>query len=188
MRSYKTEGIIIKRVNFGEADRVLTIYTKHYGKLRVIAKGVRRITSRRGGCLELFNLVTIFLAVGRNLDVVCEAELKESFPDIRKNLRKIAYAYFFGELVEGLCPERQENQRVFELFYQELKDLDKKEMIGEIKNIWMVRGIKDFTISLLKELGYLVKDQDYQNFDIQKYLENILQRKLKSERVLNIIS
>jgi len=66
MKSYKAEGIVIKRKNFGEADRILTVFTKKYGKIKVLAKGVRRITSRRGPNVELFNQVELVLHQGRN--------------------------------------------------------------------------------------------------------------------------
>ena len=59
-RTYKTEGIILKRINFGEADRILTSYTKHFGKISLLAKGVRKITSRKGGNIELFNQTVLF--------------------------------------------------------------------------------------------------------------------------------
>lgn len=185
MRSYKTQGIIIKRINFGEADRILTIFTKRYGKIKAIAKGVRRITSRRGGNLEVFNLVTVFLTEGRNFEIVTEAEVVKSFLNLRKNLKKVGLAYYFCELVESLCPEKQENERVFELLSKILEDLEEEREIREIREMG---GKKYFEINLLKELGYLSRDSGYKDFNLKIYLENILQRKLKSERVLNIIS
>lgn len=182
MRSYKTEGIIIKRVNYGEADRVLTIFTKHYGKILAIAKGVRKITSRRGGNLELFNYVTLFLSEGRGFDIITEVEVKESFNNLRKNLKKVGVLYYLCELINSLCPERQENQQVFKLLYEALKGLEIKETGGmrEIK----VRG---FAINLLKELGYLDKNKDYSNKNIKVFIENLLGKKIKSDRVVRKI-
>jgi len=63
-RSYKAEGIILKRINFSEADKILTIFTKRHGKVRAIAKGVRRLTSRKAGSVELFNQAGLFLLEG----------------------------------------------------------------------------------------------------------------------------
>jgi len=79
MRSYKTEGIVLKRINYGEADRILTIYTKRHGKIRAIAKGVRKLTSRKAGSLELFNNVVLFLVKGKNLDIITEAQTVDLF-------------------------------------------------------------------------------------------------------------
>ncbi|MCJ7793073.1 MAG: DNA repair protein RecO, partial [Candidatus Marinimicrobia bacterium] len=92
-RTRKTEGIILKRSNYGEADRILTIYTKHYGKIKAMAKGVRRITSRKGGNVELFNQATLFLYKGRNLDLLTEVQVTKTFKEWRRNLKKVATAY-----------------------------------------------------------------------------------------------
>ncbi|MBI2622470.1 DNA repair protein RecO, partial [Candidatus Microgenomates bacterium] len=73
MRSYRAEGIILKRTNFGEADRFLTVFSKRHGKIKILAKGVRRITSRRGPNIELFNLATLYIHKGRHLDILTEA-------------------------------------------------------------------------------------------------------------------
>ena len=179
MRTYKTEGIIIKRVNYGEADRILTIFTKHYGKIRAIAKGVRRINSRRGGNLELFNYVTLFLNEGRNFDIISEAEVKDGFVNLRKNLKKVGLVYYLCELVDGLCPERQENLRVFELLYEAIKNLEMGDMRG-------VR-VRNFAIDLLKELGYLDKNKNYPKENIKIFIENLLGKKIKSDRVVKLI-
>jgi len=73
MRGFKTEGIVLKRRNFGEADRILTVFTKDRGKISVLAKGVRRITSRRAGNVELLNRVSIFLHQTRGMPILTEA-------------------------------------------------------------------------------------------------------------------
>ncbi len=69
-RLYRTEAVVLSRMAFGEADRILTIFTPRHGKLRVIAKGVRRPTSRLGPHLEYFAKTSLMLARGRDLDVV----------------------------------------------------------------------------------------------------------------------
>ena len=69
-RIYRTEAIVLRRSELGEADRVLTIYTPQWGKLRTIAKGVRRPASKLRGHLELFTRAKLLLARGRNLDVI----------------------------------------------------------------------------------------------------------------------
>ncbi|KKR32290.1 MAG: repair protein RecO protein, partial [Candidatus Gottesmanbacteria bacterium GW2011_GWC2_39_8] len=86
MRTYKTEGIILRRINFGEADRLITIFSKHYGKQKVLGKGVRKIKSRRAPHLELFNRSVIFLHRGKNFDIITEAQTINSFSDLRKDL------------------------------------------------------------------------------------------------------
>ena len=122
MRSYKTEGIIIKRRNFGEGDRILTVLTKTYGKIQVKAPGVRKITSRRSSHIELLNIA--FLSLYRNsysfFPIVTEAEAQEEFLSIKKSLKKIGFAYYICELIDSLCAQNQENRRVFFLVKETL--------------------------------------------------------------------
>ena len=63
MRNFKTEGIIIKRRDYGEADRILTVMTREYGKLKIKAKGVRKITSRRSAHIELLNHTVFYIFI-----------------------------------------------------------------------------------------------------------------------------
>lgn len=126
-RTYKTEGVIIKRNNFGEADKILTIFTKQYGKLRGVAKGIRKLTSRKGGNLELFNYVSIFLAKGKNLDIITEVQAIDSFPNFRKDLTKVAIAYQFTQLINSFSQEGQENKELFQLLIFCLKQLDNEK-------------------------------------------------------------
>ena len=111
--SFKTEGIILKRMNYGEADRILTIYTLHHGKIRAMAKGVRKLQSRKAGSLELFNHATLFLIKGKNLDLITEAQVINLFKSWRKNLIKVGIAYYLCELVDKLTPDNQPHEAVF---------------------------------------------------------------------------
>ena len=85
-RTYKSEGIILKGIPLGEADRIVTIYTLGSGKLRLVAKGVRRSRSRMSGYLEPLTYVSISVAEGRNIDTITEVEIIQSFREIREDL------------------------------------------------------------------------------------------------------
>ena len=74
MRTFSSEGIILKRVDFGEADRLITIFTKNRGKITSLAKGIRRIESRRSGNVELLNKAKLSFAESRSLPILTEAE------------------------------------------------------------------------------------------------------------------
>ncbi|HTS14391.1 MAG TPA: recombination protein O N-terminal domain-containing protein, partial [Candidatus Sulfotelmatobacter sp.] len=82
-RLYKTAAIVLKRFDLGEADRVLTVLTPHDGKLRLIAKGVRRPTSRLGGTLEPFAELQLVVARARTFDVVTQASVNEAWLNLR---------------------------------------------------------------------------------------------------------
>lgn len=73
MHGIKVEGIILKRRNLGEADRILTVFSKNLGKISVLAKGVRRITSRRAGNVELLNRVSMYLHRAKSFLILTEA-------------------------------------------------------------------------------------------------------------------
>jgi len=178
MRTYKTEGIILKRSNFGEADRLLTIFTKHYGKIRVRAPGVRRTTSRKAPHLELFNLSTLFLAQGKSIDVVTEAQTLDNFSGIRKDLNKVGVAYYLCELVDSLCPERQENREVFNLLTKTLREVE----ASHYNNIYY--HSEDFANQLLWSLGFLPRETKLREEDLEHFIENILEKKLKSRGLL----
>ena len=86
-RTYRVEAIVLRRVDFGEADRVLVLLTRERGKIPVVAKGVRRMSSRMAGHLELFTQSELMLAKGANLDVVTQAETRNPFRAVREDLR-----------------------------------------------------------------------------------------------------
>src|SRR5919202_417621 len=100
VRVYTTEAIVLKRQNLGEADRIVTLYTPDEGKLRAVAKGVRRPASRLAGHLELFSLTLVQLARGRELDVVAQAETRQAFRNVREDLARTSQAYYALELVD----------------------------------------------------------------------------------------
>src|SRR3989304_1681077 len=90
-RLYRTEAVLLRRPELGEADRLLTIYTPAHGKLRVIAKGVRLPKSRKAGHLELFNRVELLVARGRDLDVVTQADTADTFAGGRDDLMRLGH-------------------------------------------------------------------------------------------------
>ena len=99
-RLYRTAAIVLKRFDLGEAERVLTILTPHDGKFRVIARGVRRPTSRLGGTLEPFAELQLQLARARTFDVVTQASVIEAWLVLRDRLESAATAWYLGELAE----------------------------------------------------------------------------------------
>lgn len=123
---YKTKGIILKRTNLNEADRILTILTSERGKIKIIAKGIRKIKSKLAGSLELFCLTDLIVAEGRNLDIVCGAEIKKSFMILRKNFGPTSSAYFLAEIIDKNLAEDQKHEEVFDLFLVCLEQLNEK--------------------------------------------------------------
>jgi DNA repair protein RecO (recombination protein O) len=125
-RTYTTEAIILKHSDFGEADRILTVLTPHKGKIRVIAKGVRRPVSRKAGHLELLCHSQLQMAQGRNLDIVTQASSIEGFLHMRseKELWHRTCSFYFAELVDRFIEDETEHTDVYELLLEALHCLN----------------------------------------------------------------
>ncbi|OGH11544.1 MAG: DNA repair protein RecO [Candidatus Levybacteria bacterium RIFCSPLOWO2_01_FULL_36_13] len=176
MRAHKTEGIVLKRKSLAEADRIITVFSKHYGKISLMAKGVRKITSRRSPHIELLNYSKFSIYKGKSMFTLSEVETLSNFSILKKDLKKIGYAYHICELVDSLCAENQESQQIFELLKTTLLDIEK----GKDPKI----VVNHFEISLLKLLGFSSIEQDL-DFNTHRFIESILERKLKAKEVIS---
>ena len=105
-RIYETRAVVLGRFALGEADRVLTLLTPQDGKLKVIAKGVRRPRSRLRGSLEPFAEIELVLARGRTFDVVTQASVVHTWLSLRDSLEATATAWYLSELADRACVER----------------------------------------------------------------------------------
>src|SRR5438270_4715588 len=138
-RLYRTAAVILKRMDLGEADRIVTLFSRDEGKIRAVAKGVRRTTSRSAGHLEPFTLSDLLLAVGRELDVISQADTLESFRAVREDLNLASHAYYLAEVVDLLTEDRQENRAVFDTLVQSLRDLSQT---GDARLVLVVFHLK----------------------------------------------
>ena len=123
-RLYRTDAIILRRADFGEADRLLTVYTPERGKMRLLAKGVRKTTSRKAGHVELFMLTNMLIAHGRTWDIVSQAEIVEPYRILREDLDKTSHAYYLAELLDRFTEEHDTNAPLFELLALTLAHLE----------------------------------------------------------------
>ena len=123
-RRYVTDAIVLSRVDLGEADRVLTIITPELGKLKIIAKGVRRTTSRLGGSLEPFAELRIALARGRTFDVVTEVKVGHAWLRLRDRLESAATAWYLAEIADRSMEERHEAAPLYALLRRAYELLD----------------------------------------------------------------
>ena len=114
-RRYTTEAIVLSRFDLGEADRVLTLITPGIGKLKAIAKGVRRPTSRLGGSLEPFAELTVALARGRTFDVVTQVSVGHAWLNLRDSLESAATAWYLAELADRSLEERHAAEPLYTL-------------------------------------------------------------------------
>lgn len=146
-RLYRVEAIVLKRTDHGEADRLLTLLTPDRGKLRAIAKGARKPSSRKSGHVELFTHCALMLAKGHALDVVTQADTIDSFIELRDQLDRVGYAYYLAELVERFTEEATENQPIYDLLLRALGWL----AVASTKPDLLARF---FELRLLQFVGY----------------------------------
>ena len=173
MKNYSSEGIVLARKNYGEADRILILFTKQFGKVPVIAKGVRKLKSRKRGSIEVFSWIKFSAARTKGLDLVTEVELLDSFADVRENLGKVSLAYYFLEVVGRVSQEREVNEEVFEVLGSHLNELRKSRNLKKLR--------ASFIYSVLTALGFWPRGKVLKNPD--GLLEEVLERKINSERV-----
>ncbi|MCL0065541.1 DNA repair protein RecO [Dehalococcoidia bacterium] len=152
---YTTEAIVLKHANFGEADRILTLYTPNMGKLKAVVRGARRSRSKLGGHVEPLTHSSLVLARGRNLDTVTQSQTIESFLSIRNDLWLTARALYLIELVDAFTPEHAENYQVYKLLLDALHGLGKvrrrEEAASGRQHLMLLRY---FELQLLGHVGY----------------------------------
>ncbi|HUZ00888.1 MAG TPA: DNA repair protein RecO [Thermomicrobiaceae bacterium] len=124
-RLYRDEAVVLRRRDLGEADRILTLFTRRHGKVRVVAKGVRKTKSRLAGHLEPYTRTQLMLARGRNLDVVAQAQLIDPYAGLRLDEVRIAHAGYLGDLVDALTVEGQEHEAAFDVLVSALDMLSR---------------------------------------------------------------
>ena len=106
-RSFRASAVVLRHADYGEADRLLTLFTREQGKVRAIAKGARKLTSRKAGHIEPFTHVTLQLAKGRDLFIVTQAETVNNFSGLREDLVKTGYAAYIVELIDRFTYEEE---------------------------------------------------------------------------------
>lgn len=114
-RLFRSEVIVLRRRDFGEADRLLTLLTPGYGKIRAVAKGARKPLSRKAGHIEPFMRSNLLFARGRNLDLITQAELVEAYRPLREDLVRLTYAGHAVELVDRFAAENDSHPQLYQL-------------------------------------------------------------------------
>lgn len=182
-RVYTVEGIVLKRRAVGEADRILTVFTKQFGKIRVLGKGVRRIHSRRAGHVELFSRVVLTLHSHPHLDIMTEAQAVTPGSLFETDAARMAYAYCMSELVDQLLPDRQEHKDVFFLLASGLAGLLREDSA----DVWQ-DAMTYFTHELLWRLGFLPQSRHLPLDIMQSYIERITERRLRTWPLLTALT
>ncbi len=145
-RSLHTEVVVLRHSDWGEADRLLTLFSREAGKLRAVAKGVRKMRSRKAGHLEPFTRVKVLLARGRDFWIVTQAETVDAYLPIGEDLLRTAYAAYVLELVDRFIYEEGENRPLYQLL------VDTLERASTLPDAFP--AVRYFEIRLLDLLGF----------------------------------
>jgi DNA repair protein RecO (recombination protein O) len=146
-RSFSVEAVVLRHSNWGEADRIVMLYTREQGKLRAIVKGARKITSRKAGHLEPFTRVRLQLARGRDLLIVTQAETLDAYLPMRDDLMKTGYAAYLVELLDRFTYEDETvSLPLFRLVVDSLR------RITDQADPWV--SIRYYEMRLLDYLGF----------------------------------
>jgi DNA repair protein RecO (recombination protein O) len=119
--SLRVEAVVLRHNDWGEADRLLSLYTREQGKLRTIAKGVRRMRSRKAGHLEPFTRVALMLARGRDFWIITQAETVDAYLPLGEDLVRTGYAAYIIELLDRFSYEEGENRALYALLVDTLE-------------------------------------------------------------------
>ena len=172
-RNFSSQAIILSRKNYSEADRIITAFSRDFGKLTFLAKGVRGVKSRKRGHLEIFNLLNFSASRGRDMNLMTEAEVVNNFSLIRKSLKKTAVAYFLVDVVKRVTRDEEEHREVFDLLSEYLQKLETTTAMKSLRN--------DFSYKLLVLLGFWPSGKILTDTD--RVLEEIVEHELSSIRV-----
>jgi DNA repair protein RecO (recombination protein O) len=139
MPLYPEQGIILRTMRLGEADRIVSIYTQGSGKVRAVAKGVRKTKSRFGGRLEPFTHVDLLLYRGRELDIVTQCEVLSSFRTIREDYLRFTAGEAILEATDRVSEERERNVRQFMLLLGALRALASDQDPASVVDAYLLR-------------------------------------------------
>lgn len=170
----KDTGYVIKRSNTQEADKYVTILTQNNGKIDVLAKGIRKLASKRAPQLELLNKIS-FQAIAKNPTarfVLTEVKLIKNYTALKTSLDQMRVLFTICELVSVLCPHGERQEKIFSLIDKTLDNLITQEYSFVIQS---------FQINLLSALGYWDARHTFIDAaDVQNFTESIMERKIKS--------
>jgi DNA repair protein RecO (recombination protein O) len=146
-RSFRASAVVLRHADWGEADRMLTLYTREQGIVRAVAKGARKVTSRKGGHLQPFTYITVQLAKGRDLLIITQVETINAFLPLHDDLTKTSYAAYIVELLLRFSYEEEiGNSVIFKLLVETLERIEKES------DSWL--AIRYYEIRLLDAVGF----------------------------------
>jgi DNA repair protein RecO (recombination protein O) len=144
--TYTTTGIILKRRDVGEGDRIYSIYTKDHGKIEAVAQGACKIKSKLAAHLEPLSRGEFMFAAGRRFERLIQARVQENFTPLKNDLKLLGQACFMAEVLDLLTKPSEKDPRIFELLERSFLILKESQQSTNLEQI--------FTVKLLQFLGF----------------------------------
>lgn len=178
---YRTQGLILKKEDLGEADRLFTIYTKDFGRLEILGKAVRKIKSKLRGGAELFYLSEIEFIQGKTYKTLTDASLIENFKNIRRDLEKLTVGYQISEVFNKLVKKEEEDKEIWNLLNETFEKLNNPNLKLKAPKLLYYY----FLWNLLSILGY--QPELYNCSICQKNLSTYFVKKYGLDRAQKIL-
>jgi DNA repair protein RecO (recombination protein O) len=134
------QGIVLRGYPFGESHRIVVIVSPNHGKLRTVAKGVRKTKSRFGGRLEPFTHVDVVLYEGKNLDTITQVSTINAFGELRNHLDRVLAASTMVEVVDAVVQEDEPSLRMFLLLQRGLTVLDHRDPHPDLVTSFLLKA------------------------------------------------
>ncbi len=183
MKYKKLTGVVLKKQNYREADQILTLWTKDAGKVRVLAKSIRLPKSKLAFAVSDLSVCEIDI-VGGNLPVLIGAKVVRQFGNLQEDLQKMAVAFYAAELMLKMTADENPNEPAYSLLSEFLSNLDQAECAPSDFGL-----LDSFSLEILDVLGFkFPQDEKPDHSTINKFIEYILERNLKSEGLLISLS
>jgi DNA repair protein RecO (recombination protein O) len=173
--TYRIEAVVLKRSNYGEADRIVTLFSREVGKLVVVAKGVRKITSKRLGSLEPGTLLSALVIKGKGMDILSGTVIINSFAATKKDLVAITQLSQLLEVIDLLTRENQELPDVYQV------------LVNTLTSLTQTTNRKQMLLAAFHQIASLLgfaPPEDLSETALKNYIESIAERHLHSKEYL----
>jgi DNA repair protein RecO (recombination protein O) len=181
MKYKKLTGVILKKQNYKEADQILTLWTKETGKVRILAKSVRKPSSKLIYNLSELSVVDVEVIGHKNLPVVISAVAKKHHKHLLHDLIKMGSAFYAAELMLKMTADEHPNEQVFDYMVEFLDELNLTEDVEHYKII------DNFALNLSDALGFGRPEVIKSHIDVRSFIEQLIERNIKSETLLSQI-
>ena len=147
---YRTQGFVLKKRDFREADRIFTVFTKDFGKLEILGRGIRKIKSKLRGGMKLFSLADIEFIQGKTHKTLTDANSIEIFQNIKRDLKRLKIAFDISDVLDSLVKEPEKEQKIWDLLKFSFQTLNRFSL--SVKECWLI--FYNFLWKILVILGY----------------------------------